>query len=50
MSDNGRYLAFDSDGTRVIAGTVDTVSIRDVYLYDRTLDSIERISVMVVPL
>ncbi len=45
MSDNGRYLAFDSDGKRVIAGTVDTVAIRDVYLYDRTLDSTERISV-----
>jgi hypothetical protein len=45
MSDNGRYVVFDSDGKRVITGTVDAESIRDVYLYDRTTGSIERISV-----
>ncbi|HYH49066.1 MAG TPA: hypothetical protein VEG38_05910 [Acidimicrobiia bacterium] len=45
MSDNGRYLVFDSDGRRVIAGTVDPApGIRDIYLYDRTVGSIERIS------
>jgi hypothetical protein len=45
MSDNGRYLVFDSDGKRVISGTVDAESIRDIYLYDRTNGAIERISV-----
>jgi Tol biopolymer transport system component/ribosomal protein L24E len=45
MSDNGRYLVFDSDGKRVIAGTVDPdPGIRDIYLYDREMQSIERIS------
>ena len=44
MSDNGRYLVFDSDGKRVIEGQVETDSARDVYLYDRTTGSIERIS------
>jgi hypothetical protein len=44
MSDNGRYLVFDSDGKRVITGQVEADSSRDVYLYDRTTGSIERIS------
>ena len=44
MSDNGRYLVFDSDGTRVIEGQVETDTARDVYLYDRTTGGMERIS------
>jgi Tol biopolymer transport system component/ribosomal protein L24E len=44
MNADGRYLVFDSDSKQVIKGTVDPVSIRDVYLYDRTTESIERIS------
>jgi len=44
MSDNGRYLVFDSDGKRVITGQVGDGS-RNVYLYDRTTGSIELISV-----
>jgi Tol biopolymer transport system component len=43
MSGDGRYLVFDSDGSKVIA-TTDTAKIRDVYLYDRTTGGIERIS------
>jgi WD40 repeat protein len=44
MSDNGRYLVFDSDGKRVISGQTEADDSRDVYLYDRTTGSIERIS------
>ena len=44
MSDNGRYLVFDSDGKRVITGQVEADDSRDVYLYDRTTGDIERIS------
>jgi hypothetical protein len=44
LSDNGRYLVFDSDGKRVITGQVESDNSRDVYLYDRTTGSIERIS------
>jgi Tol biopolymer transport system component/ribosomal protein L24E len=43
MSGDGRYLVFDSDGSKVIPST-DTAKIRDVYLYDRTTGGIERIS------
>jgi WD40-like Beta Propeller Repeat len=45
MSENGRYLVFDSDGKRVITGQVETEDSRDVYLYDRTTGNIERISI-----
>jgi ribosomal protein L24E len=44
MSANGRYMVFDSDGKRVIAGQTEQDNSRDVYLYDRTTGSIERIS------
>ena len=44
MSDDGRYVVFDSDGKQVIPGSVDADDARDVYLYDRTTGSIERIS------
>jgi hypothetical protein len=44
MSDNGRYLVFDSDGKRLINGQVEADDARDVYLYDRTTRSIERIT------
>ncbi|HEV7862823.1 MAG TPA: hypothetical protein VGR20_08990, partial [Acidimicrobiia bacterium] len=45
MSEDGRYLVFDSDGKRVMGGTADPVGIRDIYLYDRTGGTMERISV-----
>jgi dipeptidyl aminopeptidase/acylaminoacyl peptidase len=45
LSQDGRYLVFDSDGKRVMGGTADTTAIRDVYLYDRITGTIERISV-----
>ena len=45
MSADGRYLVFDSDGTKVLGGTADTLKQREVYLYDRVTGSIERISV-----
>src|SRR5581483_2565265 len=44
MSADGRYLVFDSDGTKVLPGSTDTVHIRDVYLYDRVSGAMERIS------
>ncbi|MDQ1517760.1 MAG: hypothetical protein QOE80_3590 [Actinomycetota bacterium] len=44
MSADGRYTVFDSDGKRVMGGTPDPVGIRDVYLYDRTVGSMTRIS------
>jgi Tol biopolymer transport system component/ribosomal protein L24E len=44
MSADGRYLVFDSDAKRVLGGTPDTTAIRDVYLYDRVTNSMERIS------
>ncbi|MCA1841983.1 MAG: hypothetical protein LC792_02085 [Actinobacteria bacterium] len=42
LSGDGRYLVFDSDGTKVLPG--DTTKIRDVYLYDRVTGAMERIS------
>src|SRR5439155_19692415 len=45
MSADGRYLVFDSDGTRVLGGTADTAKQRDIYLYDRVTGGMERISV-----
>ena len=44
MSSDGRYLVFDSDGTRIMSG-VDSTKIRDVYLFDAVTQKIERISV-----
>jgi Tol biopolymer transport system component len=44
MSDNGRYLVFDSDGKEVVSGVVETDDARDVYLYDRVTQSMERIT------
>jgi Tol biopolymer transport system component len=44
MSADGRYVVFDSDGKRVMGGTPDPVGIRDIYLYDRTVGSMTRIS------
>ena len=44
MSDNGRYLVFDSDGKRIITGQTGDGN-RNVYLYDRTTGAIELISV-----
>jgi Tol biopolymer transport system component/ribosomal protein L24E len=51
MNGDGRYLVFDSDGTKVCGtgsqfcpATTDTAKIRDVYLYDRISGSMERIS------
>jgi Tol biopolymer transport system component/ribosomal protein L24E len=44
MSADGRYLVFDSNGTKVLPGSTRTEKIRDVYLYDRVTGAMERIS------
>ncbi|MCR4274424.1 MAG: hypothetical protein NUW02_00010 [Candidatus Campbellbacteria bacterium] len=43
ISDDGRYVAFASDATNLVA--VDTNAVSDIFVYDRTLDTIERVSV-----
>jgi len=45
VSGDGRYVVFDSDGSRVMGHGPDATRIRDVYLYDRLTGGIERISV-----
>ena len=42
ISSDGRYVTFQSDATNLVAG--DTNGVTDVFVYDRTLDTIERIS------
>ena len=42
ITPDGRYIAFQSDATNLVAG--DTNAVSDVFLYDRTLDTIERVS------
>ena len=43
ISSNGRYVAFDSNATNLVAG--DTNARGDVFVYDRDTDTIERVSV-----
>ncbi len=43
ISSDGRYVAFHSDATNLVPG--DTNGVGDVFVYDRTLDTIERVSV-----
>ncbi|MDQ5954172.1 MAG: hypothetical protein QG583_100 [Patescibacteria group bacterium] len=43
MSSNGRYVAFYSSATNLVAG--DTNVANDIFVYDRTLNTLERISV-----
>jgi Tol biopolymer transport system component len=43
MSGDGRFVAFDSSADRVIGG--DTNALRDVFVYDRVVQSISRVSV-----
>ena len=42
VSGDGRYVAFSSDASDLVAG--DTNGVTDVFLFDRTLNSIERVS------
>ena len=42
ISEDGRYVVFASKATNLVAG--DTNTTEDVFLVDRTLDSIERVS------
>ncbi len=43
ISSDGRYVAFDSDSSGLVAG--DTNRLRDVFVYDRSNGTVERISV-----
>ncbi len=43
LSSNGRYVAFQSEATNLVAG--DTNVAKDIFVYDRTLNTIERVSV-----
>lgn len=43
ISEDGRYVVFESDADNLVNG--DTNGVTDVFLYDRTDDTIERISV-----
>ncbi|HLF40540.1 MAG TPA: hypothetical protein VI854_03590 [Acidimicrobiia bacterium] len=45
MSADGRYVAFDSDATKVIPGVTDPDKFRDVFLYDRVTKSYSRVTV-----
>ncbi len=40
---DGRYVAFESEATNLVAG--DTNGIKDIFVYDRQDDTIERVSV-----
>jgi hypothetical protein len=42
LSSNGRYVAFDSYATNLVAG--DTNACRDVFVHDRDTDATERVS------
>lgn len=43
LSSDGRYVAFHSAASNLVSG--DTNGLRDVFVYDRTTDTIEQISV-----
>lgn len=42
LSDDGRYISFESDATNLVAG--DTNAARDVFVYDGVSGSVERVS------
>ncbi len=42
ISDDGRFVAFQSDANNLVAG--DSNNVTDIFVYDRTLDVIERVS------
>ena len=44
VSDDGRFVAFASFATNLVPGQVDTNSRRDIFLYDRELDSMQLVS------
>lgn len=44
VSDDGRFVAFASFGTNLVPGQVDTNGRRDIFLYDRELDSMQLVS------
>ncbi len=43
VSDDGRYVAFESQATNLVPG--DTNGVADVFVYDRQTDTIERVNV-----
>jgi Tol biopolymer transport system component len=43
IGSDGRYVAFESDATNLVAGDTNTIS--DIFVYDRQTDTIERVSV-----
>ena len=43
MSSNARYTVFASESTNLVSG--DTNGVSDVFIYDRVLDTLERVSV-----
>ena len=43
ISNDGRYVVFESESSDFVVG--DTNGVTDIFLYDRTLDSYERVSV-----
>lgn len=43
MSDDGRYIAFDSDAANLVAG--DTNQVRDIFVHDRQTGETTRVSV-----
>ena len=43
ISDDGRYVAFSSDASDLVAG--DTNSVRDIFVRDRVTGTIERVSI-----
>lgn len=45
ISGDGRYVAFESDATNLLGVGVDTNNQCDIFVYDRTLNTIERVSV-----
>ncbi len=43
ISADGRYVAFESEASNLVSG--DTNGVTDIFVYDRTLSTIERVSV-----
>ena len=43
MSDDGRYIAFDSDASNLVAG--DTNEVRDIFVHDRLTGETTRVNV-----
>jgi Tol biopolymer transport system component len=44
ISTDGRFVVFTSDARNLVAGQVDTNGGRDVFLYDRSTDSVKLVS------